>query len=181
MLFFDVRGGEINFSFDLSTDKGWNQLRLVVTKSMVGSVLWSKKQQNIWLAQKKKWISPFPVYQKKMNLTIGVRSRHRVVPRVQVWVSWVRIWWRVRISVRFGRSELYLLLFFKDVFFMLNAVKTSYAVSNFGILPKNLVCARKPNELMQTDFVNTHMITSMHDLVLYLQIRSQLSEFIPEP
>ena len=39
---------------------------------------------------------------KKMNLTIGVRSRRRVVPRVQVWIFWVRIRWRVRISVRFG-------------------------------------------------------------------------------
>ena len=38
-----------------------------------------------------------------MNLTIGVRSRRRVVARVQVWVFWVRIRWRVRISVRFGR------------------------------------------------------------------------------
>ena len=26
---------------------------------------------------------------KKMNLTIGVRSRRRVVPWVQVWVFWV--------------------------------------------------------------------------------------------
>ena len=38
-----------------------------------------------------------------MNLTIGVRSRRRVVPRVQVWVFWVRIRWQVRIPVRFGR------------------------------------------------------------------------------
>ena len=40
---------------------------------------------------------------KKMNLTIGFRSCRRVVPGVQVWVFWVRIRWRVRISVRFGR------------------------------------------------------------------------------
>ena len=40
---------------------------------------------------------------KKNDLTIGVRSRRRVVPGVQVWVFWVRIRWRVRISVRFGR------------------------------------------------------------------------------
>ena len=26
-----------------------------------------------------------------MNLTIGIRSRYRVIPRVQVWVSWVEI------------------------------------------------------------------------------------------
>ena len=39
---------------------------------------------------------------RKMNLTIGARSRRRVVARVQVWVFWVRIRWRVRISVRFG-------------------------------------------------------------------------------
>ena len=44
-----------------------------------------------------------PGLPKKMNLTIGVRSRRRVVPGVQVWVFWVRIRWRVRISVRFGR------------------------------------------------------------------------------
>ena len=43
-----------------------------------------------------------PGLSKKMNLTIGARSRCRVVPRVQVWVFWVRIRWRVRISVRLG-------------------------------------------------------------------------------
>ena len=39
----------------------------------------------------------------KMNLTIGVRSRRRLVPRVQVWVFWVIIRWRARILVRVGR------------------------------------------------------------------------------
>ena len=39
----------------------------------------------------------------KMNLTVGVLSRHRVVLRVQVWVCWVKIRWRFRISVRSGR------------------------------------------------------------------------------
>ena len=39
-----------------------------------------------------------------MNLTIGPRSRPTVVVRAQVWVSRVRILWRVRILVRFGRT-----------------------------------------------------------------------------
>ena len=38
-----------------------------------------------------------------MNLTIGSRSRRRVVIRVQVWGFWVRIVCRVRILGRFGR------------------------------------------------------------------------------
>ena len=40
---------------------------------------------------------------KKMLLTIGCRFRRRVEVGVQVWVSWVRILWRVRLSGRFGR------------------------------------------------------------------------------
>ena len=43
-----------------------------------------------------------PGLPKKMNLSIGVRSRRRVVARVQVWFFLVRIRWRVRISVQFG-------------------------------------------------------------------------------
>ena len=40
---------------------------------------------------------------KKMLLTIGCRFRRRVEVGVQVWGSWVRILWRVRLSGRFGR------------------------------------------------------------------------------
>ena len=53
---------------------------------------------------KKKWISPFPVHQKKLNLTIGVRSRRTAVPWVQVWVFWVRTLCRIRMLGRFGRA-----------------------------------------------------------------------------
>lgn len=39
----------------------------------------------------------------KSILTIGPRSWQRVVARVQLWASRVTIWWRIRISIRFGR------------------------------------------------------------------------------
>ena len=42
-------------------------------------------------------------FTKNMNLTTEVRSRRRLVPRVQVWVFWVRIRWLFRISARLGR------------------------------------------------------------------------------
>ena len=48
----------------------------------------------------------FKTQKKKTNLPIGSRSRRVVVVSVQVWVFWVRVLCRVRISGRFGRVGL---------------------------------------------------------------------------
>lgn len=64
----------------------------------------------------------------------------RTTDQVQVWVSRIRFWWRVRISVQFGRTNLRCL---NSVFLLLWESMVCSGLSNCYLIPTNLLLREK--------------------------------------